>query len=63
VSLIVRLARENSSLGCDRIAGELTNLCHKVSDQTVATFSAVLFRIQLETRRVILAGITRHPTE
>ena len=110
VSLIVRLARENSSWGYDRIAGALTNLGHKVSDQTVGNvlrrhgiapapkrsqstawkdviashmavmtgmdFSTVevltwrglityyiLFVIQLETRRVILAGITRHPTE
>jgi putative transposase len=110
VRLIVRLARENSSWGYDRIAGALTNLGHKVSDQTVGNvlrrhgiapapkrsrttawkdFIAshmavitgmdfftvevltwrglityyVLFVIQLETRRVILAGVTRHPTE
>ena len=110
VSLIVRLARENSSWGYDRIAGALSNLGHKVSDQTVGNvlhrhgiapapkrsqttgwkdFIAshmsviagmdfftveiltwrglityyVLFAIQLETRRVILAGVTRHPTE
>src|SRR5262245_52300127 len=35
VNLIVRLARENSSWGYNRIAGALTNLGHKVSDQTV----------------------------
>src|SRR5262245_17047520 len=35
VNLIVRLARENSSWGYDRIAGALSNLGHKVSDQTV----------------------------
>jgi transposase InsO family protein len=110
VRLIVRLARENSSWGYDRIAGALSNLGHKVSDQTVGNvlhrhgiapapkrsqttgwkdFIAshmsviagmdfftveiltwrglityyVLFAIQLETRRVILAGVTRHPTE
>jgi hypothetical protein len=34
-NLFVRLARENSSWGYDRIAGALTNLGHKVSDQTV----------------------------
>jgi hypothetical protein len=108
VNLIVRLARENSSWGYDRIAGALANLGHKVSDQTVGNilrrhriapapkrsqttawkdfiashmtvitgmdfFSVeiltwrglityyVLFVIQLETRRVVLAGITRHP--
>jgi len=110
VSLIVRLARENSSWGYDRIAGALSNLGHKVSDQTVGNvlhrhgiapapkrsqttgwkdFIAshmsviagmdffpveiltwrglityyVLFVIQLDSRRVILAGVTRHPTE
>jgi transposase InsO family protein len=109
VRLIVRLARENSSWGYDRISGALANLGHKVSDQTVGNvlrrhgiapapkrsqttawkdFIAshmavitgmdfftveiptwiglityyVLFVIQLETRRVILAGVTRHPT-
>ena len=109
-NLIVRLARENSSWGYDRIAGALTNLGHKVSDQAVGNvlrrhgigpapkrsqttlwkdfidshmavitgrdfFTVeiltwrglityyVLFVIQLETRRVILAGVTRHPTE
>jgi transposase InsO family protein len=109
VRLIVRLARENSSWGYDRISGALANLGHKVSDQTVGNvlrrhgiapapkrsrttawkdFIAahmavmtgmdfftveiltwrglityyVLFVIQLETRRVILAGVMRHPT-
>jgi len=108
--LIVRMARENSGWGYDRIAGALANLGHEISDQTVGNvlrrhgiapapkrsqttawkdfiashmavlagmdfFTAevltwrglatyyVLFVIQLETRRVTLAGITRHPTE
>src|SRR4051795_7234370 len=108
--LIVRLARENSGWGYDRISGALANLGHKVSDQTVGNvlrrhgmapapkrsqttawkdfiashmavmagidfFTAdvltwgglatyyVLFVIELETRRVTLAGITRHPTQ
>ncbi len=109
-SLIVRLARENSGWGYDRISGALANLGHKVSDQTVGNvlhrhgiapapkrrqttawkdfiashmavtagidfFTAevltwrglvtyyVLFVIELETRRVTLAGITRHPRQ
>ena len=109
-ALIVRMARENSGWGYDRIVGALANLGHGVSDQTVAnvlrrygiapapkrcpkttwkefisSHLAVLagvdfftvevltwrglatyyvrFFLQLETRRVSLAGITRHPTE
>jgi hypothetical protein len=108
-ALIVRMARENSGWGYDRIAGALANLRHRVSDQTVGNvlrrygippaprrsqkttwkefISAhmavltgvdfftvevltwrglstyyVLFFLQLETRRVTLGGITRHPT-
>src|SRR5918997_1663162 len=108
--LIVRMSRENSGWGYDRIVGALANLSHVVSDQTVgnilrrdgiapapkrrqnttwkqfiaahmsvlagidfftvevvtwrglATYY-VLFFIHLETRRVTLGGITRHPTE
>jgi putative transposase len=33
--LIVRMARENSRRRCDRIAGPLRSLGHRVSDQTV----------------------------
>ena len=33
--LVVRLARENSGLGYDRIVGALANLGYPVSDQTV----------------------------
>jgi len=39
-NLVIRLARENSGWGYDRIVGALANLGHSVSDQTVATFCA-----------------------
>jgi putative transposase len=107
-ALVIRMARENSGWGYDRIAGALANLGHHLSDQTVGNilrrhgiapapkrsqitswkdFLAahmnvlagcdfftvevltwrglmtyyVLFFIHLESRRVIVAGITRHP--
>src|SRR5215470_9718989 len=107
-ALIVRMARENSGWGYDRIVGALSNLGYTVSDQTVGNilrrhgiapapqrgrtmswrdFLAahmsvlagadfftvevlkwrglvtyyVLFFLHLETRRVTIAGITRHP--
>ena len=110
VALVVQMARENPGWGYDRIVGALSNLGHKLSDQTVGNilrrygippaskrsanttwkdFIAshmavlagvdfftveiltwrglvtyyVLFFLHLETRRVSLAGITRHPTE
>ena len=108
--LVVRMARENSGWGYDRIVGALANLGHEISDQTVGNvlkrhgigpapkrsqittwkdfirahmavlagvdfFTVevltwrglvtyyVLFFIHLESRRVCLAGVTRHPTE
>lgn len=108
--LVVRMARENSGWGYDRIAGALKNLGHCLSDQSVGNILRrfgiapapkrrqqmtwaefirshmavlagidfftvevltwrglvtyyVLFFLHLETRRVTLAGITRHPTE
>ncbi len=108
--LIVRMARENSGWGYDRIVGALANLGHEISSQTIGNilkrhgiapapkrsqnttwreFIAahmavlagadfftvevltwrglvtyyVLFFLHLETRRVTLGGITRHPTE
>jgi putative transposase len=108
--LVLRFARENTGWGYDRIAGALTNLGHRISDQTVGNILRrsgvapapkrrqntnwadfirshmavlagidfftvevltwhglktyyVLFFLHLETRRVTLAGITRHPTE
>lgn len=109
-ALLVRMARENSGWSYDRIVGALSNLGHRLSDQTVKNilrkhgvapapkrsqvtswkdFLAahmnvlagcdfftvevltwrglvtyyVLFFIHLESRRVSIAGITRHPDE
>ena len=109
-TLVVRMARENSGWGYDRIVGALANLGHHVSDQTVGNilrrhgiapapkrsqittwkdFLAahmnvlagcdfftievltwrglvtyyVLFFLHLESRRVSVAGITRHPDQ
>jgi putative transposase len=109
-ALVVRMARENSGWGYDRIVGALANLGHQVSDETVGNIlrrhgiapapersrttswkdfiSAhmdvlvetdfftvevltwrglvtyyVLFFLHLESRRVSIAGITRHPNE
>jgi hypothetical protein len=109
-ALVVRMARENSGWGYDRIVGALANLGHRLSDQTVGNilrrhgiapapkrsqttswkdFIAahlnvlagadfftvevlswrglvtyyVLFFIHLESRRVSVAGITRHPDQ
>src|SRR5215471_12872493 len=109
-ALVVRLARENSGWGYDRIVGALSNLGHHLSDQTVGNILRrqdiapapkrsqtttwkdfirrhmdvlvgtdfftvevltwrglityyVLFFIELESRRVWIGGITRHPTE
>jgi hypothetical protein len=109
-ALVVRMARENTGWGYDRIVGALANSGHRLSDQTVGNilrrhgiapapkrsqttswkdfidahmnvlagadfFSVevltwrglvtyyVLFFIHLESRRVSLAGITRHPDQ
>ena len=109
-ALIMRMARENSGWGYDRIAGALQNLGHSVSDQTIgnvlrrhdippaperktrttwaefirshrAVLAAtdflsvevltlgglvtyyVLFFVHIETREVVIAGITQHPDE
>jgi putative transposase len=109
-SLVVRMARENTGWGYDRISGAMANLGHTVSDQTVgnilrrhgiapapkrsqtiswkdfiATHMSVLagadfftvevltwrglvtyyvlFFLHLETRRVNVTGITRHPDQ
>src|SRR6202163_600026 len=109
-ALVVRMARENSGWGYDRIVGALANLGHRLSDQTVknilrrygiapapkrsqitswkdflsahmnvlagADFFTVevltwrglvtyyvLFFIHLGSRRVNVAGITKHPDQ
>ena len=109
-ALVVRMARENSGWGYDRIVGALANLGHRLSDQTVGNILRrhgmapapersqttswkdviaahmnvlagadfftvevltwrglvtyyVLFFIHLESRRVNVAGITRHTDE
>ena len=109
-ALVVRMARENSGWGYDRIVGALANLGHHVSDQTVGNilrrhgiapapkrsqittwkdFLAahmnvlagcdfftvevltwrglvtyyVLFFLHLDSRRVNVAGNTRHPDQ
>jgi transposase InsO family protein len=109
-ALVVRMAREHTGWGYDRIVGALANLGHHLSDQTVGNIlrrhgiapapqrsrttlwkdfiSAhkdvlagadfftvevltlrglvtyyVLFFIHLESRRVSVAGITRHPDQ
>src|SRR6516164_2739487 len=107
-ALVVRLARENSGWGYDRIVGALANLGQHLSDQTVGNILRrqdiapapkrgqtttwkdfirrhmdvlagtdfftvelltwrglvtyyILFFIELESRRVSMGGITRHP--
>jgi hypothetical protein len=49
-SLVVRLARENSGWGYDRIVGALANLGHSVSDQTVVSRIRAGFRILVVSR-------------
>ncbi len=108
--LVVRMAKENSDWGYDRIVGAMANLGYTLSDQTVGNILLrhdippaperkrtttwtdftrahmsvlagtdfftvevltlrglityyVLFFIHLESRRVEIAGITRHPNE
>jgi putative transposase len=110
-ALAVRMTRENTEWGYDRIVGALANLGHPISDQTVGNILRrhgiapapqrnldhlveglyrsphecmlagvdfftvevltwrwlvsyyVLFFLHLESRRVSVAGITRHPDQ
>ena len=43
-ALVIRIARENSGWGYDRIVGALANLRHQVSDQTVGNTSSPWYR-------------------
>ena len=43
-ALVVRMARENSGWGYDRIVGALANLGHRLSDQTVKNDFGILLR-------------------
>jgi len=51
-ALVVRMARENSGWGYDRIVGALANLGHRLSHQTVKTScgGTVLLRLPSEAR-------------
>jgi len=50
--LVVRMAKENSDWGYDRIVGAIANLGYRLSDQTVGNI--------LQRRHFEVAGITRH---
>ena len=53
VQLIVRMARENSGWGYDRIAGALSNLGHKISDHAVGNIlHRARYRPRSETQPV-----------
>jgi putative transposase len=62
--LVVRLARENSRWGYQRIRGELLRLGWRVSDNSIRRLPRVyvLFFIELSGGRVHLAGVTDHPS-
>jgi hypothetical protein len=69
-ALIVKMARENSGWGYDRIVGALANMGHHVSDQTVGNVlrrhgiepaprrsQNTTWREFIESHRAVLAGI------
>jgi hypothetical protein len=49
-ALVLRMAKENTDWGYDRIVGALSNLGHPVSDQTVATFCAATGSLRLQAK-------------
>ena len=57
-ALVVRMARENTGWGYDRIVGALANLGHRLSDQTVETFCAVTALLPLRSEAKPLRGRT-----
>jgi transposase InsO family protein len=72
-TLIVQMARENSSWGYDRIVGALANLGYTVSDQTVGNVlkrhgiapapkrsQTTTWKEFIQSHLAVLAGITRH---
>jgi hypothetical protein len=48
-ALVVRMARKNRTWGYDRIVGALSNLGHRISDQTVGNMSMASYKFGINT--------------